>query len=67
MIDAGVLGAGAAEAIARFAPHAILLVENTADEGIAQAYQELLQAGFHHVTIFVIGPPEATAASAEAA
>ncbi|HEY1747429.1 MAG TPA: exopolysaccharide transport family protein [Xanthobacteraceae bacterium] len=67
VIDAGVLGAGAAEAIARFAPHAILLVENTADEGIAQAYQELLQAGFHHVTIFVIGPPEATAASAEAA
>jgi polysaccharide biosynthesis transport protein len=63
VIDAGVLGAGAAEAIAGFAPHAVLLVANIADEGVAQAYQGLLQAGFHHVTIFVVGPPEATTTS----
>jgi succinoglycan biosynthesis transport protein ExoP len=63
VIDAGVLGAGAAEAIAAFAPHAILLVENVADEGVAQAHQRLLQAGFHHVTIFIAGPPDAAAGS----
>jgi Mrp family chromosome partitioning ATPase len=63
VIDAGVLGAGAAEAIAAFAPHAILLVENIADEAVAPAHQQLLQAGFHHVTIFIAGPPEAAAAS----
>jgi polysaccharide biosynthesis transport protein len=62
VIDAGVLGAGAAEAIAAFAPHAILLVENVTDEGVAQAHQRLLQAGFHHVTIFIAGPPDVAAA-----
>jgi Mrp family chromosome partitioning ATPase len=66
VIDAGVLGAGAAEAIAAFAPHAILLVENVADEGVAQAHQRLLQAGFHHVTIFIAGPPNVSAASDDA-
>ena len=68
VIDAGVLGAGAAEAVASLAPHAILLVENIADEGVALAHQRLLQAGFHHVTIFIVGPPEAaTESAAEAA
>ncbi len=63
VIDAGMVGAGAAEAIAAFAPHAIVLVENVGDEGVAQAQQQLLQAGFHHVTIFIAGPPDAAAAS----
>jgi polysaccharide biosynthesis transport protein len=63
VIDAGVLNGGAAEAIANFAPHAILLVKTLADEAVVQAHGRLLQAGFHHVTIFIAGPPEAAAAS----
>jgi hypothetical protein len=63
VIDAGLLGAGAAGAVAALAPHAILLVANIADLGAAQAHQQLLQAGFHHVTIFIAGPPDAAAAS----
>ena len=53
VIDAGALGEGTVEAVATFAPHAILLVENVTGEGVAQAHQRLLQAGFHHVTIFI--------------
>jgi succinoglycan biosynthesis transport protein ExoP len=63
VIDAGVLNGGAAEAIANFAPHAILLVESMADPAVAQAHSRLLQAGFAHVTIFIAGPPEAAAAA----
>jgi succinoglycan biosynthesis transport protein ExoP len=68
VVDAGIMGAGAADAVASLAPHAVLLVENISDEGVAQAYQRLLQAGFHHVTIVIVGPPESTTEStAEAA
>jgi hypothetical protein len=66
VIDAGALGEGTVEAVATFAPHAILLVENVTDEGVAQAHQRLLQAGFHHVTIFIAGPPDASATSDDA-
>jgi tyrosine-protein kinase Etk/Wzc len=63
VIDAGVLNGGAAEAIASFAPHAILLVKTIADPAVVQAHSRLLQAGFAHVTIFIAGPPEAAAAA----
>jgi polysaccharide biosynthesis transport protein len=64
VIDAGVLNGGAAEAVANFAPHAILLVETIADPAVVQAHSRLLQAGFAHVTIFIADPPEAAAAAA---
>jgi polysaccharide biosynthesis transport protein len=63
VIDAGVLNGGAAEAVANFAPHAILLVETIADPAVVQAHSRLMQAGFAHVTIFIAGPPEAAAAA----
>jgi len=63
VIDVGVLNGGAAEAVADFAPHAILLVETIADEAVVQAHSRLLQAGFAHVTIFIAGPPGNAAAS----
>jgi polysaccharide biosynthesis transport protein len=64
VIDAGVLGGGAAEAVAQLAAHAMLLVESLADEATVEAHARLLEAGFDHVTILVAGPRDTDAAAA---
>ena len=65
VIDAGMLGGADMEAIARFAPHAILVVERLSGLATTRARDSLIDAGFDNVTILVAGRSE-TAASVEA-
>jgi polysaccharide biosynthesis transport protein len=68
VIDAGVLGGGAAEAVAKLAPHAILVVEKLSEETTVKAHDRLLDVGFDHVTLLIAGPADAAgSAAAEAA
>ena len=59
VVDAGVLGgrdvAREAQAVARFATHAMLLVETLAAPSTTQARDLLLNSGFDNVTIVIAG------------
>ena len=59
VVDAGVLGgrdvAPEAQAVARFATHAMLLVETLAAPSTTQARDLLLDSGFDNVTIVIAG------------
>jgi polysaccharide biosynthesis transport protein len=59
VIDAGVLREGEAEAVARIAAHAILLVDDLSTPATAAAHEQLLKAGFDGVTIVVAECPDA--------
>jgi succinoglycan biosynthesis transport protein ExoP len=61
VIDAGVLGGPDMAAIARVAPHAVLLVETLSGLTAARARDALIAAGFDNVTLLVAGRGEATA------
>ncbi len=59
VIDAGLLGGSDMPAIARFAPHAVLLVETLSGLAAATARDALLAAGFDNVTVLVARNDEA--------
>ena len=61
VIDAGVLGGPDMAAIARVAPHAVLLIETLSGLTAARARDALIAAGFDNVTLLVAGRGEATA------
>ena len=59
VIDAGLLGGSDMAAIARIAPHAVLLVETLSGRAAVTARDALLAAGFDNVTILVARGDEA--------
>jgi polysaccharide biosynthesis transport protein len=59
VIDAGLLGGSDMAAIARFAPHAVLLVETLSGRAAVTARDALLAAGFDNVTVLVARSDEA--------
>ena len=59
VIDAGLLGGSDMTAIARFAPHAVLLVETLSGLAAITARDALLAAGFDNVTVLVARGDEA--------
>ena len=61
VIDAGLLGGSDMAAIARIAPHAVLLVETLSGRAAVTARDALLAAGFDNVTILVAHGDEAAA------
>ena len=61
VIDAGLLGGSDMAAIARIAPHAVLLVETLSGRTAVTARDALLAAGFDNVTILVARGDEAVA------
>ncbi len=61
VIDAGLLGGSDMAAIARIAPHAVLLVETLSGRTAVTARDALLAAGFDNVTILVARGDEAAA------
>ena len=61
VIDAGLLGGSDMPAIARIAPHAVLLVETLSGRTAVTARDALLAAGFDNVTILVAHGDEAAA------
>ena len=61
VIDAGLLGGSDMAAIARIAPHAVLLVETLSGRAAVTARDALLAAGFDNVTILVARGDEAAA------
>jgi len=66
IFDAGVLGGADMEALARIAPHAILVVETLSNLATMKARDGLIDAGFEDVTILVSGKAEAAGAIAPA-
>ncbi|MGO9758088.1 MAG: GumC family protein [Roseiarcus sp.] len=64
VIDAGTLRGRDAEAVARIAPHAILLVETLSSQATTRARDSLMDAGFDNVTLLVAGRAESGAAAA---
>jgi polysaccharide biosynthesis transport protein len=67
VIDAGLLGGSDMPAIARFAPHAVLLVETLSGRTAVTARDALLAAGFDNVTVLVARGDEAAAPISAAA
>jgi polysaccharide biosynthesis transport protein len=67
VIDAGLLGGSDMPAIARIAPHAVLLVETLSGLNAAMARDGPLAAGFDNVTILVARSDEAAAPISAAA
>ena len=59
VIDAGLLGGSDMQAIARIAPHAVLLVETLSGRAAVTARDALLAAGFDNVTVLVARGDEA--------
>ncbi len=55
VIDAGTLGAADMEALARIAPHAVLLVETVASFATTKGRDALMDAGFDNVTLLIAG------------
>jgi polysaccharide biosynthesis transport protein len=60
VIDAGTLEGVDLSAVARLAPHAILLVETLSNLGTEKARERLEDAGFDAVTILVANRPDAS-------
>jgi succinoglycan biosynthesis transport protein ExoP len=61
IVDAGTLGGPDTAAIARLAPHAMLLVETLSNLATAKARESLINSGFDDVTILVAGKSEPAA------
>ena len=59
VIDAGGLRGRDMEAVARIAPHAILLADTTSSLATTKARDSLMDAGFDNVTLLVAGPGDA--------
>jgi hypothetical protein len=67
IFDAGLLGGADMEALARIAPHAVLVVETLSNLATQKARDSLIDAGFEDVTILVSGRAEAAGAAQAAA
>jgi succinoglycan biosynthesis transport protein ExoP len=67
IVDAGTLGEPDTAAIARLAPHAMLLVETLSNLATAKARESLINSGFDDVTILVAGKSEPAAQATVAA
>jgi len=67
IFNAGLLGGADMEALARIAPHAVLVVETLSNLATQKARDSLIDAGFEDVTILVSGRAEAAGAAIEAA
>ena len=64
VVDAGALDGAELAAIARIAPHAVLIVETLAGPATANARERLIDEGFDDVTILVAGRTEPAASAA---
>jgi hypothetical protein len=64
VIDAGGLRGRDMEAVARIAPHAVLLVDTVTSPAATKARDRLMDAGFDNVTLLIAGRAESEARAA---